>query len=143
VYPQSLEICFVLGEHHRTASVPERTTIAFQNRDARVLQLDGEVFRFKGRRAVARQLTRIVAREFDQALKEIGGDQIANHPEAVHDARKSVKKIRAVERLIRRDLEKDYRVQNRELRTIAHAAGGQDVSAALSSLSARPSRALR
>jgi hypothetical protein len=27
-------------------------------------------------------------------------------------------------RLLRRDLEKDYRVQNRELRTIAHAAGG-------------------
>jgi hypothetical protein len=77
-------------------------------------------YEFKGRRAVAKQLTRIVAREFDKALEEIGGSQRANSLEAVHDARKRVKKIRAVVRLLRRDLEKDYRIQNRQLRTIAH-----------------------
>jgi CHAD domain-containing protein len=77
-------------------------------------------YEFKGRRTVARQLARVVAREFDKALSEIGGDPVASRPEAVHEARKSVKKIRAVVRLIQGDLESDYRVTNRQLRTIAH-----------------------
>jgi hypothetical protein len=77
-------------------------------------------YRFKGRRAVAKQLKRVVAGEFDRALEEIGGSRIANRPEAVHEARKSVKKIRAVVRLLHRDLGKDYRIQNRQLKTIGH-----------------------
>jgi CHAD domain-containing protein len=88
-------------------------------------------YQIKGRRAVGKQLTRIVAREFQQALKEIGGDRVVNRPEAVHEARKSVKKIRAIVRLFRRDLGNDYRVQNRELRTIAHQLSSlRDVDAA-------------
>ena len=77
-------------------------------------------YRFKGRRAVAKQLARVVAREFDKALKEVGGSEIADRTDAVHEARKSVKKIRAVVRLLQRDLGKDYRIRNRQLRTIAH-----------------------
>ena len=77
-------------------------------------------YRFKGRRAVAKQLARVVAREFDKALAEVGGSEIADRTDAVHEARKSVKKIRAVVRLLQRDLGKDYRLRNRQLRTIAH-----------------------
>jgi CHAD domain-containing protein len=77
-------------------------------------------YQFKGRRAVAKQLARVVAREFDKALKEVGGSQIADRTEAVHEARKSVKKIRAVVRLLQRDLGRDFRIRNRQLRTIAH-----------------------
>jgi len=51
-------------------------------------------YRFKGRRAVARQLKRVVAGEFEKALEAMDGSPIANRPEAVHEARKSVKKIR-------------------------------------------------
>jgi hypothetical protein len=77
-------------------------------------------YEFKGRKAVATQLARVVAREFDKALEEVGGSQTADRTEAVHEARKRVKKIRAVVRLFQRDLGKDYRIRNRQLRTIAH-----------------------
>lgn len=40
--------------------------------------------------------------------------------EAIHQARKSVKKIRSIVRLLRDDLGSDYRVLNRQLRTAAH-----------------------
>jgi CHAD domain-containing protein len=89
-------------------------------------------YHFKGRRAVAKQLARVVATEFDKALKEVGGNQIANSTEAVHEARKSVKKIRAVVRLLQRDLGKDYRIRNRQLKTIAHQLSSlRDVDAAV------------
>jgi CHAD domain-containing protein len=69
---------------------------------------------------VARQLSRIAAKEFDKALEELGGNAAVEGGDAVHEARKRVKKIRAVLRLLQADLGKDYRIQNQRLRTIAH-----------------------
>jgi CHAD domain-containing protein len=69
---------------------------------------------------VAKQLSRIVAREYAKTLEEIGNNSRLTPSEAVHEARKSVKKIRAVVRLVRADLGDDYRIQNQELKTIAH-----------------------
>jgi CHAD domain-containing protein len=89
-------------------------------------------YEFKGRKAVGTQLARVVAREFDSALEEVGGSQIVDRTEAVHEARKRVKKIRAVVHLLRRDLGKDYRILNRQLRTIAHQLSSlRDVDAAV------------
>jgi CHAD domain-containing protein len=89
-------------------------------------------YELKGRTAVARQLARVVATEFDKALEEVGGSQIEDRTEAVHEARKRVKKIRAVVRLLERDLGNDHRILNRQLRTIAHQLSSlRDVDAAV------------
>jgi CHAD domain-containing protein len=98
----------------------------------------GEVaYQFKGRKAVAKQLARVVAGEFDKALKEVGGSQVVERTEAVHEARKSVKKIRAVVRLLQTDLGKDYRTRNRQLRTIAHQLSSlRDVDATVEMMKA-------
>jgi CHAD domain len=77
-------------------------------------------YQFKGCRAVAGQLARIVAREFDKANEQVGGSQIADPAEAVHGARKNVKKIRAVVRLFPRQLEKGRRSPDRQLKTVGH-----------------------
>ena len=89
-------------------------------------------YEFKGRKAVGTQLARVVAKEFDRALEEVGGSQIVDRTEAVHEARRRVKKIRAVVRLLQRDLGKDHRILNRQLRTIAHQLSSlRDVDAAV------------
>jgi CHAD domain-containing protein len=77
-------------------------------------------YRLKGRKPVATELSRIVAKEFDKALEELSGNSVASSGEAVYEARKSVKKIRAVLRLLRTDLGDPYGTQNRRLRNIAH-----------------------
>jgi CHAD domain-containing protein len=88
-------------------------------------------------RAVAQQLTRIAAREFEKALEEVGGQALSSWPEAVHEARKRVKKIRAMVRLFRNGLEKDHRGLNRQLGTIAHQLSSlRDVDAAVEMMEA-------
>jgi CHAD domain-containing protein len=77
-------------------------------------------YRLKRQKPVARELSRIVAKEFEGAREELSGDSSVNTDEAVHEARKHVKKIRAVLRLLQGDLGKDYRVQNQRLRDVAH-----------------------
>jgi CHAD domain-containing protein len=78
-------------------------------------------YELKGRKPVDAELSRIVGKEFDKARDELTGNS-SNHnsDEAVHEARKSVKKIRAVLRLLQADLGKDYDNQNQRLRGIAH-----------------------
>jgi CHAD domain-containing protein len=75
-------------------------------------------YRLKRRRSLARELSRVVAKEFDLAIDQLTDDSAGG--DAVHEARKSVKKIRAVLRLLQKDLGKIYRVQNERLRTVAH-----------------------
>jgi CHAD domain-containing protein len=75
-------------------------------------------FRLKGGQPVSKQLSRIVRTEFERALDEIG--DVKHDPEAVHDARKRVKKIRAVLHLLQSPLEDDYPALNRRLRGVAH-----------------------
>jgi CHAD domain-containing protein len=75
-------------------------------------------YQLKRRRPLAKELSRIVIKEFDHALEQIRQDR--RRGEAVHEARKSVKKIRAVLRLLQKNLGKAYRVENQRLRTVAH-----------------------
>jgi CHAD domain-containing protein len=61
----------------------------------------------------------VVKREFEKALSEF--DNGTSSPdEVVYEARKHIKKIRAVLHMLRRELGKDYLRQNRRLRRIAH-----------------------
>jgi CHAD domain-containing protein len=76
-------------------------------------------YRLKKGKSPSKDVSRIVAGEFEKALKELG-DAASSEPEVVHEARKHIKKIRAVLRMFQNDLGKQYSRQNRRLRTLAH-----------------------
>lgn len=63
-----------------------------------------------------RQLRRIVRSELSAALESLGEPDDAG----IHEARKSVKKTRAILRLLREPLASDYSDENARLRTVAH-----------------------
>jgi CHAD domain-containing protein len=75
-------------------------------------------FRLKDRTAIADGLQRVVRKEYRAALEELSGR--SSGPETVHEARKSVKKIRAVLRLLEHDLGSDFRAEDERLRAAAH-----------------------
>jgi CHAD domain-containing protein len=75
-------------------------------------------YRLKRRRSLARELSRVVAKEFAAAVDEL--TDVGAQGDAVHEARKSVKKVRAVLHLLQKHLGRTYRVQNKRLRTVAH-----------------------
>ena len=76
-------------------------------------------FYFKGRKRVAKQLERIVRKELASA-REALTDNGANE-DGVHEARTSIKKARAVLRLLRAPLDDRYDEENAQLRAVAHA----------------------
>jgi CHAD domain-containing protein len=75
-------------------------------------------FVLKRRKSVAGQLQRLVSRELRGALE--GLSDPTSVEEAVHEARKSVKKVRAVLRVLHDDLGPHYRAENERLRQVAH-----------------------
>jgi CHAD domain-containing protein len=75
-------------------------------------------FRLKRRRSIGSQLAHIVASESRKATEEVTTDSPAE--ESVHEARKHVKKIRAVLRLLRSELGDDYTSLNKCSRSAAH-----------------------
>ena len=97
-------------------------------------------FEFKKRESLKKGLTRIAAEEADDAiarLKKRGGDRI----ETVHEVRKSIKKLRALLRLVRGAIgKKSYRLVNDALRDIGRqlsdARDAQILIEALEKLSA-------
>src|SRR5262245_17852129 len=76
-------------------------------------------FRLKPSRPLPSQFHRIVRKELEAAVGELRPARPTQ--EGIHEARKSVKKVRAVLRLLRRDLGSRYRRENARLRTAAHA----------------------
>jgi CHAD domain-containing protein len=86
-------------------------------------------FRLKRDGSIASEIRRIVSSQLEVAISEL---RIVGDPEsdeAVHDARRRVKKIRAVIRLVRPALDKRYRAVDRELK---------DVSRLLAPVAGRP-----
>jgi CHAD domain-containing protein len=75
-------------------------------------------FRLKDPTSVGDELHRLVRKEHRAALARLS-DQ-GSDEEAVHEARKSVKKIRAVLRLLRDDLGADFQAEDDRLRDAAH-----------------------
>ena len=92
-------------------------------------------FRLNRRRSITTELEKLVHSEFQTAIKEL--DQPKPGADAIHEARKSLKKIRAVLRLLRNPLGHDYGPANRRLRDVAHRlASLRDVDATSETLRA-------
>jgi len=77
-------------------------------------------YHLKRRKSISAELSSVVAKEFDKALDELRDRSHVDGWEAVHEARKRVKKIRAVLRLLRTDLGSHYAPRNKRLRKVAH-----------------------
>jgi CHAD domain-containing protein len=76
-------------------------------------------YRLKKGDSPSKDISRVVAGEFEKALNELA-DVSSSEADVVYEARKHIKKIRAVLRMFQNDLGKDYSRQNRRLRTLAH-----------------------
>mgnify|MGYP001793656364 CR=1 FL=1 len=87
-------------------------------------------FRLRAGKKARSELPRIVSKEFNRTLAALSA--VPPDGEAVHDARKRVKKIRAVLRLLQATLGKDYHRHTTRLRIIGHQlAAIRDADAAL------------
>jgi CHAD domain-containing protein len=109
-------------------------------------------FRLKRDASIASEIRRLVSSQLEVAISELKTVGDPESDEAVHDARRRVKKIRAVIRLVRPALDKRYRAVDRELkdvsRLLAPVADGQGIIETLDQLAHRyrkllPPRAVR
>jgi CHAD domain-containing protein len=75
-------------------------------------------YRFKLGESVPGGIRRIVREEIQSTVSHLSGPGTAHRDEAVHEARRSIKKIRGVLRLIRPDLGEIYRLENSHFRGI-------------------------
>jgi hypothetical protein len=66
---------------------------------------------------ISKQLRRLVRKELSSALDELNGP--APDQDAIHEARKNIKKVRAVLRVVKNPLGADYRVKDQRLRSAA------------------------
>jgi CHAD domain-containing protein len=74
-------------------------------------------YRLKSDETVPQALQRIACEELEDAAQGLVRARAATRDEAVHEARKSVKKIRAVLRLVRSELGATYATENRRLQS--------------------------
>jgi CHAD domain-containing protein len=94
-------------------------------------------FRLKAGQSVSNEVRRIVLRQLDLAASELVSIGDPESDEAVHDARRRVKKIRAIIRLVRPVLDKQYRSDpdlRRVSRMLAPVADGKGVIDTLNEL---------
>ena len=76
-------------------------------------------YRLEAGESVPKGLRRIVREEIDSAEEYLGGKKQGGPDEAIHEARKSLKKVRAVLRLAQGELGATYTKENDGLRAIA------------------------
>ncbi len=72
-------------------------------------------YRFKAKESVPEGVRRIVGEEIDSAMNELADGKGPKRDEAIHEARKSIKKIRGALRLIQPELGRIYRKENDRL----------------------------
>jgi len=63
-------------------------------------------------------IKRVVREEIESAVRQLSGQGVADLDEAIHEARKSIKKIRGALRLVRPELGEIYRVENARFRDV-------------------------
>lgn len=80
-------------------------------------------YKLKPGKTVQRSIRRIGREQIDKAINEIDDPQLS-HPETIHQVRKRCKKLRALVRLVRPALGKDYRRENVRFRDIARNLAG-------------------
>jgi CHAD domain-containing protein len=76
-------------------------------------------FRLKQGASVSSEIRRIVLKQLEAAISELHTVGDPQSDDAVHDARRRVKKIRAIIRLVRPVLDKAYRAVDRDLSTVS------------------------
>jgi len=76
-------------------------------------------FRLKQGASISSEIRRIVLKQLEAAISELHTVGDPQSDDAVHDARRRVKKIRAIIRLVRPVLDKEYRVVDRDLSTVS------------------------
>jgi CHAD domain-containing protein len=93
-------------------------------------------FRLDPREPVPDEVRRVVHGRIDHALDELRGKSDSSREDAVHEARKDMKKLRALLRLVRGELgDRVYRQENASFRDIARElAGVRDADVMLSTL---------
>lgn len=75
-------------------------------------------YRLHAEQAVAHEVHRVAARQLELAIQGLTAASHAGHDGSVHDARRHIKKVRALTRLVRPALGGRYRDVNRRLRTV-------------------------
>ena len=73
-------------------------------------------YRLKAGEPVSRAIRRIAFEELESAARRMNGRNLRNRDTAIHEARKSIKKIRALLRLMRAELGPDFDRENRRYR---------------------------
>jgi len=76
-------------------------------------------FRLKQGASISSEVRRIVLKQLEAAISELHSVGDPQSDDAVHDARRRVKKIRAIIRLVRPVLDKEYRTVDRDLSTVS------------------------
>jgi CHAD domain-containing protein len=98
-------------------------------------------FRIKSGRDISSEIRRIVLKQLDIAASELTSIGDPESDEAIHDARRRIKKIRAVIRLVRPVLDNTYSAIDADLgdvsRLLAPVADGQGVIDTLNELARR------
>jgi CHAD domain-containing protein len=99
--------------------------------------MSSRAYRFTPGVPVADEVRRVARGRIDHALDELRGDSDSTREEAVHEARKDMKKLRALVRLVRGAIGDElYRAENAAFRDIArHLAGVRDADVMLATLS--------
>ena len=86
---------------------------------------DSSAYRLRGREPVSTGIKRIVLARVDNALAELRGETESTPAEAIHEARKDMKKIRSAIRLVRDALGDDlYRRENHHYRDVGRELSG-------------------
>jgi CHAD domain-containing protein len=75
-------------------------------------------YHLKQSESIPDEVRRVVREELQSAAEHLSGADLGQREEAIHEARKSVKKIRAMLRLVRPDLGELYAVENQRLRDL-------------------------
>jgi len=98
-------------------------------------------FRLKREASIAREIRRLVMKQLEIAISELRTVGDPESDEAIHDARRRVKKIRAVIRLVQPVLDKSYRAVDRDLhdvsKLLAPVADGQGIIETLDQIAHR------
>jgi CHAD domain-containing protein len=89
-------------------------------RDGADGSFDSDAYRLLDREPVAAGMTRVIAAQVDDAIAQLRGETDADHAEAIHEARKDIKKVRSALRLVREPLGDDvWRRENDHYREVA------------------------
>jgi CHAD domain-containing protein len=104
------------SDDNRPTAPPERERTSFR---AELVTFNKTVaYRFKLGEPVPEGIKRIVREEIEAAVRHVSGQGSCGRDEAIHEARKSVKKIRGALRLVRPELGEIYRLENARFRDI-------------------------